>query len=192
MANRSYLYSTNFIPDSPEWREKKTLHGLSEFRYDIPLVFKILLTGNPIVCRSSIWETPEKIAIAGDYAHGLENLTTYFNRITDSAAQPLIDEALQFLRAPKQARKHFILECGEIFDLTEGSLAEKNIALLAEIQAIGADIDHLPVPLPVNAKQGILSKLFRLRAPDALSPYYEIGLGGWSEILYFDFSQNET
>lgn len=192
MANRSYLYSSNDLPGSLEWSEKKKLQGIAEFRYDIPLLFKILLTGDPVACRSSIWETPEKIAIAGDYSQGLENLTRYLNRVTDPAALPLVGESVEFLGAQKQARTHFILECGEIFDLTEGSLAEKNTKLLAEIREIGAGIDQLPVPRPAATKQGLLARLFKLQAPDPLSPYYEIGLGAWSEILYFDFSQNET
>lgn len=192
MADRSYLYSTNDLPDSPAWSEKKAFHGIAEFGYDIPLIFKILLTGSPMACRSSIWETPEKLAIAGDYSVGLENLTRYLDRITDSEARPLIDESLEFLRAPRQARRHFILECGEIFDLTKGSLAEKNLKLLAEIQDIGARIDHLPVPVRAASQQGFLSKLFKLQAPNPLSQFYEIGLGAWSELLYFDFSQNET
>ncbi len=192
MANRSYLYSADNLPESPEWGVKKALHGIAEYNFDIPLVFKILLTGNPAACRSSIWETPEKIAIAGDYSQGLANLTKYLARIPDPAARPLVDEAIQFLSAPTRSRKHFILECGEIFDLTKGSLADKNNALLVEIQEISADVDDLPTPQPANARTGLLSKLFRLKAPDPLLPYYEIGLGSWSEILYFDFSQNEA
>ncbi|UHQ21518.1 hypothetical protein LVB77_12580 [Lysobacter sp. 5GHs7-4] len=191
MANRSYLYSSDDLPGSLAWSEKKVLHGVSEYNYDIPLVFKILLTGNPTACRSSIWETPEKIAITGDYLRGRENFIRYLDRISDPAARPLIDEALQFLNSPAHSRKHFILECGEIFDLTEGSLAAKNSALLAEIQEIGEDIDSLPIPQSASTQRGILSKLFRRNAPDPLSPYYEIGLGLWSDILYFDFSENE-
>lgn len=192
MANRSYLYSADNLPESPEWSAKKALHGISEYNYDIPLVFKILLTGNPAKCRSSIWEAPEKIAIAGDYLHGRANLTKYLGRISDPVARPFIDEALQFLNAPAHSRNHFILECGEIFDLTEGSLGEKNSMLLAEIQAISANIDALPTPQPATVHPGFLSKLFRVKAPDPLLPYYQIGLGFWSEILYFDFSQNEA
>jgi hypothetical protein len=192
VANRSYLYSADDLPDSPEWGARKALQGIAEYNYDIPLVFKILLTGNPAACRSSIWETPEKIAIAGDYSRGVANLTKYLARISDPAARPLVDEAIQFLSAPKHSRQHFILECGEIFDLTKGSLADKNSALLVEIQDISADIDDLPAPQPANARTGLLSKLFRMKAPDPLSPYYEMGLGSWSDILYFDFSQSEA
>jgi hypothetical protein len=192
MANRSYLYSSNDLPESVEWSTRKALHGISECNYDIPFVFKILLSGDPVACRSSIWDAPEKIAIAGDYLQGKASLERFLSRIPDPVAQPLIAEALQFLNDPKHARKHFILECGEIFDLTKGSLADKNSALLVEIREIGASIDSLPVPRPAATQTGLLGKLFGRKPPDPLSPYYEMGLGFWSEILYFDFSQNET
>ena len=192
MADRSYLYSSDNPPESLEWSMKKALHGISEYRYDIPLAFKILLTGNPMACRSSIWETPDKIAITGNYSTGVENLAKYVGRISDPAALPLVDETFKFLNSSKRVRKHFILECGEIFDLTKGPLSEKNSALLAEIQGLSATIDSFPIPKPVSTQRGMISKLFGLSAPDPLSPYYEIGLGGWTDILYFDFSENET
>lgn len=192
MAHRSYLYSTDNLPESMEWNIKKTLHGISEYRYDIPLVFKLLLSGKPGACRSSIWETPEKIAISGDYALGLANLRRYLDRISDPAICPLVEEAHQFLNSPVHARRHFILECGEIFELTEGSLTDKNNALLSEIRDISENVDSVPIPTAISTKRGLLSKLLKLKAPDPLSPYHELGLGFWSEILYFDFSENEA
>lgn len=192
MAHRSYLYSTDNLPESPEWNIKKTLHGISEYRYDIPFIFKLLLTGKPVACRSSIWEKPEQIAIAGDYALGLANLSRYLGRISDPAIGPLVQEAHEFLNSPAHARRHFILECGEIFDLTKGSFTDKNNALLLEIREIGESIDAQPIPKPISTQRGLLSKLLKLKAPDPLSPYYELGLGYWSEILYFDFSENEA
>jgi len=192
VANRSYLYSTDFLPDSPEWTVKKSLHGISEYRYDIPLVFKILLSGNPVACRSSIWDAQEPIAIAGDYSIGRANLVKYLQRISDSAASQLVDEALQYLNAPANSRLHFILECGEIFELTKGSLLDKSSALLSEIKEIGANLDSLPIPNPIRAQSGLFAKIFKLKPPDPLSPYYELGLGFWSEILYFSFGENEA
>lgn len=191
MADRSYLYSTDHLPGSPEWGERRALQGIAEYRYDIPLAFKLLLTADPTACRSSIWETPALLAIAGDYARGVAALTTYLGRITDPAARPLIDETIRFLRAPEHARRYFILECGEIFDLTEGPLDAKNAALVTEIQELGGDIDGLPVPPPVPARPGLVARMLGLKAPDPLLPYYELGLGAWSELLYFDFGPGE-
>jgi hypothetical protein len=41
--------------------------GLSEWNYNIPIVYKILLSGGPKICKSSIWDIDKKIAIAGFY-----------------------------------------------------------------------------------------------------------------------------
>lgn len=192
MANRSYLYSSDHLPESPEWLAKKKLHGIAEYRYDIPLVFKILLGGDPVAVKSSIWDTTEKIAIAGDYARGVKNLTGYVARIADPVARPLIDEALGFLNSPAHARKHFILESGEIFELSDKGLGDSSMALLGEIRDLGARISSLEVPKPAKVGGGFLSRLFGSKAPDPRSPYYEIGLGSWTDILYFDFSENEA
>jgi hypothetical protein len=192
VADRSYLYSTDHLPGSAEWSAKRMLQGIAEYRYDIPLAFKLLLTADPVACPSSIWETPAPVAIAGDYARGVANLTTYLGRITDPAARPLIDETIRFLGAPEHARRYFVLECGEIFDLTKGPLDAKNAALVAEIQELGSAIDELPVPQPAPARPGLLGRMLGLKAPDPLLPYYELGLGAWSELLYFDFSQGEA
>ena len=70
-------------------------------------------------------------------------------------------------------------------------MLERNLALLSEIREIGAGLDALPVPGPAAAQRGLLSKLLNLKAPDPLAPYYEIGLGGWSDVLYVDFGEGE-
>jgi hypothetical protein len=180
------------------------LHGISEQNYAIPLIFKILLSGNTTAVRSSIWETPEKIALSGDYQVGLRNLEIVLSRIKDPTAAPLIEESIQFLRDPRNIRRHFILESGEIFDLTEGSPEEKNHALLSEIEEIGSTLQSIELPDAAAAPQppshqGFFSKLLgrsvektTKKTIDPLMPYYTIGLGNWSNILYFDFSQNET
>jgi hypothetical protein len=204
VANRSYLYSSNDLPESAEWQSKRVLHGISEQNYAIPLAFKILLSGNPTAVRSSIWETPEKIALSGDYQTGLHNLETVLSRIQDPNAASLIEESLQFLRDPRNVRQHFLLECGEIFDLTEGSIEEKNLALLSEIEEIGTSLQSIELPAALAladppARRGFFSRIFGSSTPekakkpiDPLMPYYTLGLGNWSNILYFDFSQNET
>lgn len=192
MADRSYLYASNHAPDSTEWQSKRDLHGISEYSYAIPLTFKILLSGNPIATRSSIWATSEKLAISGNYQLGVRNLEQFLSRISEPKAAPLVEEAIQFLRDPRNVREHFILECGEIFDLTKGSLEEKNYALLNEIEEISSSLDS--IELPSLVQPGFLSRLFsnKNRPFDPLTSYYEIGLGFWSDILYFDFSENET
>jgi hypothetical protein len=77
MANRSYLYASDHLPGSAEWEKQKELRSIGEYRYDIPLAFRILLSGAPRAVRSSIWDTPQLIAIASDARTGLARLERY-------------------------------------------------------------------------------------------------------------------
>jgi len=201
VANRSYLYSTNLIPGSDFKKEEREFIGISEWNYDIPIVFKLLLSGNPIACKSSIWEMPDNIALVGDYEKGVERLKNFLAQISLPEAQPLIREALEFLALNENRKRYFVLECGEIFDMGNEPIPEQNLQLLENINSIEAEIEvalRTLVPLPAEEpkSQGLLAKLFGKKpAPtspkaDPLMPVYELGLGNWSNILYFDFSNN--
>ena len=198
MANRSYLYTTNHLPESPEWEEVRDLHSISEWNYDIPLAFKLLLAGNPMAVKSSIWETPEKIAIAGDFETGLAALNDYLSRLPPEA-ETLVAETKSFLTKASNERKYFILECGEIFDMEEGLLEAKNLALIEEIKSIRNEIDALAVPkliIPEVPERGFLDKLLgrkqETQKHDPLEPFYGLGLGNWSNILYFQFGEEKA
>ena len=198
MANRSYLYTTNHLPGSPEWEEVRDLHSISEWNYDIPVAFKLLLAGRPMAVKSSIWDTPEKIAIAGDFEAGLAALNDYLSRLPPEA-ETLVAETKSFLSKTSNERKYFILECGEIFDMEDGPLEAKNLALIEEIKTISNEIGALAVPKPIIPKvpeRGFLDKLLgRKQEPqkfDPLEPFYGLGLGNWSNILYFQFGEEKA
>lgn len=201
MANRSYLYSTNVIPGSDFKTEEREFVGISEWNYDIPIVFKLLLSGSPITCRSSIWEMPDKIALVGDYENGVEKLKRFLAQISLPEAQPLIREALDFLALNENRKKYFVLECGEIFDMGNEPIPEQNLQLLEDINKIEAEIEIAlstlhPPSIEEPRSQGFLAKMFgKKTAPtapkvDHLQPVYKLGLGNWSNVLYFDFSNN--
>lgn len=194
MANRSYLYTTDHLPGSPEWMQRKDLRSIGEFRYDIPLAFRILLSGSPVAVRSSIWESPEPLAIAGDARIGVARLMAYLDRLPAQAA-PLVAETRAFFADPDNVRRHFVLECGEIFDLSPGDLAEKNEALLGEIAAITDDVAALELPQPMPEPSLVrrwLAKALKLPPADPLDAWYAIGLGSWANILYYEFSAAEA
>ena len=194
MANRSYLYTTDHLPGSPEWARRKDLRSVGEFRYDIPLAFRILLSGNPAAVRSSIWESPDPLAIAGDARTGVERLMAYLDFLPEQAG-PLVAETRAFFGKPENVRRYFVLECGEIFDLAPGDLAEKNRALLAEITAITDDVSGLDIPQSApgpSLVRKLLAKALKLAPADPLEPWYAIGLGSWSNILYYEFSPEEA
>jgi len=205
MANRSYLYSTNIIPEANQNDSSRVLTGISEYNYDIPIVFKVLLSGNTQACLSVIWDNPEKIALIGDYASGVQNLEAFLAGITLPAAQAPITEALEFLKIPENQNQYFILECGEIFAMSETPIEAQNLALLNQVQNLQPEIEaayqSLLPPAKVMNEQpkpiGLLAKLFGRRPtlPKALSAnesdqaIFSLGLGLWSNILYFDFSE---
>jgi hypothetical protein len=168
MANRSYLYSANFEPSSEMNGIDRRMTGISEWKTVIPITFKILLSGNPRKCRSSIWEFPKEIAIVGDYDQGVDRLFRFLDRISLPEIAPLKEEARRFLADEANKNRYFILECGEIFELVGEDLVEQNDDLLAEIR----DIDQVIASALVHLPQ-----------------FYELGLGHWSNLLYFDLRQ---
>lgn len=64
MANRSYLYSLSNRPASYADRPE-TISGLSEWPYDVPFMYRLLMSGDPQLCASLIsdgleGDTPEE------------------------------------------------------------------------------------------------------------------------------------
>lgn len=53
MANRSYLYSLSNRPTSYADRPE-TISGLSEWAYDVPFIYRLLMSGDPQLCASLI------------------------------------------------------------------------------------------------------------------------------------------
>jgi hypothetical protein len=197
MANRSYLYSTNVVPGTDAKRTKHRIVGISEWDYGIPIVYKLLLTGNPRTCRSSIWEVPDHIALVGDYSLGLQRLKQLLKRIGLPAAQSSIDEALVFLEKEDNRKEYFLLECGEIFDMTAEPMEKQNSTLLEEIKNLDTEIEEVLSGLPLlPVKQpkarGLLATLVGVQPSrhdatfDARQVVSRLGLGNWSNNLYYD------
>ncbi|WP_188687582.1 DUF7822 domain-containing protein [Silvimonas amylolytica] len=53
MANRAYLYSLDNCPTSYADRPD-TITGLSEWAYDVPFIYRVLMSGDPKLCASLI------------------------------------------------------------------------------------------------------------------------------------------
>jgi hypothetical protein len=197
MANRSYLYSTNHVPAPDLEEDERRMMGISEWNYDIPIAFKILLSGNPKKCHSSIFEMPEEIALVGEYDEGTSRLLQFLDRIPHPAIGPLKQEAREFLALEKCKRRYFVLECGEIFEMEEAPLAEQTHHLLGEIQNLGPSMEMAiakvrGIEQSESKPPGFFARLFGAKPAvpkkkdnpdDAL---YALGLGNWSNILYFD------
>src|SRR5690349_6988916 len=111
MANRSYLYASDLVPARDIDRSLRRIIGISEWNYDIPIAYKLLASGDPRSCMSSIWDFDGDIAIVSDYEAGVRRLFAYLDRIPESLIARDRDEARKFLFSPENRRKYFVLEC---------------------------------------------------------------------------------
>lgn len=163
MANRSYLYSVDALPTAGAEKKPRVV-GIAEWNYDIPLAFRLLLSAHPRTCHSLIWDFPDEIAIAGDYEQGVARLLGYLDELDRPEIAKLREEARAFLTATENKRRYFVLECGEIFEMDVEPLTAQNKRLLSEL-------------LELERKAP---------GPDAAGDIDALGLGNWSNILYFD------
>jgi len=164
MANRSYLYASDILPIRDADPLQRRMIGISEWNYDIPVVYKLLASGSPRTSISSIWKLDENIAIVSDYETGLRRLTCFLDQLPKELIAPLRSEAIEFLSSRQNRRKFFVLECAEIYDMLGENLAEQNNQLLEEIKAFEPGL--------VGSEEDI----------------HSLGLGNWSNILYFDLN----
>lgn len=178
MANRSYLYSSNRVPGPvKDGYEELELASLAEFPYDIPVAYRLLMSANPRVCHSVIWDSEEPIALAAEYDAGLARLAGFLAQIDLPQAQPLIQETLDFLGDPDNKQAFFVLEAGELFAMGEDGLAQQNLALLAELKDAELHAAQALASLREVSGQGEEALAAELRM---------MGLGSWSNTLYYD------
>lgn len=196
MANLSYLFSLNQTSKDSNSGAGRNVRGIAESNYQIPIAFKVLISANPRTCRSCIWEHEDEIALMADYAGGLERFLSFASRIKQPAVQPFIQESIQFLRRDENRQSHFLLECGEIFEMSDTPLMEQNFALLAQIENIEQEmkqaLDELNASLPLaTGPRDWLGKLLgpkqeiNIEDDEAMLPIYKLGIAFWSNELYY-------
>jgi len=168
MANRSYLYSCNSLPKNVN--KKSIIKWISEWNYEIPIVYKILLSWDTEMSSSLIWDSDEQITIVGSYEKGINNLYKFLELLEkNEKTEKLINETKTFLNDKSNKLKYFILENLEIFELNEQNLEEQNKKLLKEINNINK--------LIIEWKKINIDKLW---------------LGNWSNILYYDLNNSQS
>jgi hypothetical protein len=194
MANRCYLYSTNFIPGAAATEHRRAV-GIAEFAYDIPLVFKLLLSGNPRPCSSLIFEGTDEIALVGDYEPGLARMLQFLDDVRHPAVPSLREEAQEFLESEENRNSYFVLEGGEVFAMTAESLIKENQKLLAELVDLEPRIVKAIAEIEARIQEethppGFLARLFGARTPvrkdDSSDLVYRLGLGNWTNVLFYE------
>ncbi|MFI8910426.1 hypothetical protein ACIGW4_02195 [Streptomyces sp. NPDC053513] len=131
MANRSYLYSADSMPNEAEIPQR--IRCISEHNRDVPLAHKLLVGRGTTMVPSMIWNPP--IGIAADYAGGaalLRDLLRAVGEGLEDDAEFAACVARTTAHLDKQQAKYFVLETGEIVSMTDEDPAASVRRLVAE------------------------------------------------------------
>jgi hypothetical protein len=192
MANRCYLYSTNYVPGSEATGDRRAV-GISEFGYNIPIAFKVLVSGNPRACPLLIFEGADPIAVVGDYDVGVARLWQFLDRVPHSAVASLKEEAQEFLDSEENRNPYVILEPREVLAMSAESLPEEINKLLAELADLEPQVARAIAEIEARMWEethppGFFASLFGARTPvrkeDSNDLVYRLGLGYWTNILF--------
>jgi hypothetical protein len=174
MANRSFLYAMDRLPSS--WSDAPgQATGLSDWAYDIPLSYRLLVSGQPRVCA---WlghdDTDDPpLALAGEADGGHSRLCRFLDLL---AATPEASGDAEFLSNCAETKAllashrlgYYYLDTSEIDCLSWAGSYRANVErTLQEIVALAALVDQLS-PSTIEqaiAPGGPLEGLLRERAP---------------------------
>lgn len=136
MASRCYLFA---IDTSETHRAaQRSMIGLGEYNYSIPLIYLILCSSDAKTCRSAVFKGNKKTSIVADFKGGVDKLRFFLEQISDTKLANPIRETLAWFNEPHNQFEHLLLEPGEIFDLDGGS--HQN--LLKELHQSINGLDH--------------------------------------------------
>ena len=165
MANRAYLYA----------KKGKELTAISEYNYDIPIAYKILVSCNTKRVRSGIFRTPFKIALQGDFEPGVERLYAFLEELKQRGLFPeteldeKIKETKTFLEKHRGS-KFFLLEGAEVYEY-DGPALIGNLKMRRQISRIEKQIEIFYQEL----EQTKLDERINM-----------IGIQEWADCLYYE------
>lgn len=172
MANRSYLYVVDEVPG--QGAPLTRVSGLSEWKWGVPLVHEVLVSGSGRLVPSTIWDAPA-VAVLGDYDRGVANLERVFAQLPhDEETQRQIAEARRVLADPEKRGKYLLLEVAEIHVLGVTDHDNPFPEMLIEAQGMVTDTEAHVDALIRYALEQPADKLDELT-----------GSGSWANNLYF-------
>lgn len=147
MANRSYLYNLDFNrSERAKTKEDKVL-GVSEYAYEIPLSYKILLSVNPKNTNSILWDYEHPIAVTGDANAGKRKLLKFLDELVSKEIfdskdiQDQINTTKQFFNENNYNLKYFFLEGGELYQMDDTPFENQNLDIYEQIKNIDKTIE---------------------------------------------------
>ena len=148
MANRCYLYNIDFNPSDRKKTSEDSILSVSESSYEIPISYKILLSGNPISSDSAIWDYDYPIAILGEFKKGKEALLEFLDKLnaTNLFEKDYIQtqraKTKEFLEGNSFNLRYFIMEAAELYEMGNEPMEEQNRVILNEAHNIEDTIDQ--------------------------------------------------
>jgi hypothetical protein len=126
MTHRTCLYATDLIPSLDNAGQPRDTVALSECRYALPMIYRLLMAGTPQLCQSNFWTLclvkdgpSEPLALIGSYQSGLGHLVHFQQSISHPTIRPMVDKIVDFLQAPHNQKPYLILEAAELLSLEQ-------------------------------------------------------------------------
>ena len=191
MANRSYVFLSQTLP-STTWDAAKSsqLRGVCEHAYAVPLLQRLLVSVDSRLVSSSIWQHPEPLAIAGRAQAGMERTLQFLQQIQHPHIEPFRQEAERFLRSHISGDDWLILEAAEVLEMQDSPSTEQQVRdLLKQMPALDAECAQALEKLRPQAPN-FWQKIFKPSQESLEEPLRELGLGNWSENLYFSWDDS--
>lgn len=192
MANRAYLYA----------QKGNEMIAISEYSYEIPIAYKILISQNTKRVRSKIFKSPFKIALRGDFQKGVEKLYAFLEELKkkdyfkENELEEKIKETKIFLEKHNGC-DYFYLEGAEIYSYDSKPCFLSNLEMKGKISHIDKEIkdfyqqmdemkkryDKTYKKISNNEKNANdAQKLQKIK--DEMMNY--IGIQEWSDYLYYE------
>lgn len=170
MSNRAMLYA----------RKGKKMTGISEYNYEIPLAYEILVSQKTRRVHSKVFLSPFYIAIRGDYDMGVEKLYAFLDELKkrsyfDGKKFDKITEETRSFLEKNRGHDYFYLESAEVYEspsFLETIKMKKRISNIdQEIEGFFWKMDKLKQKTAENEMDKMLCS---------------IGIQEWADYLYYD------
>ena len=148
MANRSYLYNVDFNRLDRLKTPDDSVLSVSEYAYEIPLSYKILLSVNTLNNKSILWDYEHPISISGDAKKGLDSLLKFLDKIQslnlfeDVYIKSEIEKTKLFFSKNEFELKYFFLEGGELYEMSDEPFEKQNLEIFTEVNQIEETIEN--------------------------------------------------
>lgn len=192
MANRAYLYA----------KKGTEMIAISEYSYEIPIAYKILVSQNTKRAKSKVFKSPFKIALRGDFEKGAERLYAFLDELKkkgyfeENELKEKIKETKSFLEKHNDC-DYFHLEGAEIYAydsrsyfLSNEKMRKKILHIDNEIRNFYQEMDEIKKRYDKKYKKmsegeqnSEGSKKLQKIKDEMMN---SIGIQEWSDYLYYE------